>query len=594
MEEKNNLNVKDNINNDNENKNNTNTNNDNNVSKEKEENNKSVPPMYVFALGGLGEVGKNMYIVEQGNEVWIIDSGIKFSSEISVEGVIPSFDWLEKNKSRIKGLIITHGHEDHIGSIPHLLNKIKIPKIYAGRIAANLIWNKVNERLSLKPKIQIINNKSKIQTLNFKIEFFNVNHSIPDCLGVVLHSKNGTVVNTADFKFDFSPVGARADLFKMAELGKNGVTLLLSDSTNAQTKDFSLSESTVSEKIDEIVVKAKGRVITATFASNVFRVREIIKIALKYNRKIAVFGYSMDKIVKISRKIKYVNAEDNLFLNSKEVKNYDDDKLLILSTGTQGEELAALSKMAKGIHKDVKLRKEDTVVFASSAIPGNYASVEQITNKLIKLGCTVFNNKNYPGVHASGHGGEQEQLLMLNLLRPNYFFPVHGETAMQIQHAKNAIKSKVVKEENIFIMSNGEKLKVENGVVKKSNKISVENIYVDDTNLSGQSFKVINDRNTMSENGIIIVSVGINSKKNKIVLKPEITSKGVIHESSNKKIFNRTKQIVENKINSYYAKSNKITFGGLKNTIKLTTEKIFFEEININPIVIPVILNIES
>lgn len=553
---------------------------------------KDVPPTYIFALGGLGEVGKNMYVIEQGNEVWIIDAGIKFSAEISIEGVIPSFDWLEKNNNRIKGLIITHGHEDHIGCVPHLLNKVKIPKIYAGRIAANLIWNKMNEKSNIKPKLEIITNRSRINTLNFKIEFFNVNHSIPDCLGVHFTSKNGTIVHTADFKFDFSPVGARADLFKMADYGNKGVTILLSDSTNAQSKDFSLSEATVSEKIDEIVSTAKGRVVIATFASNVFRVREIINIALKNNRKIVVFGYSMDKVVKISRKIKYVNAADDLFLNPKEIKNYDDNKILVISTGTQGEELASLSKMAHKIHKDISLRKEDTIIFASSAIPGNFAAVENVTNKLIKIGCKVYNNKNYPGVHASGHGGLQEQLLMINLLKPLYFFPIHGETAMQIQHGKNAVKSKIVRPENVFILSNGEKLKMENGIVKKSNKISVEDIYVDDTNLDGQSLKVINDRNKMSENGVILINVGINSKKNKVIIKPEIISKGVIHEESNSELFKKVKVVIEKKLLEYYKHNERITFNGIKNTIKLTTERVFFEERNINPIVIPIVLNV--
>ncbi len=560
---------------------------------EKKENKNQQHPMYVYALGGLGEVGKNMYVVEQGNEIWIMDSGIKFSSEVSIEGIIPSFEWLKKNSNRIKGLIITHGHEDHIGSVPHLLNAVKIPKIYAGRIAANLIWNKVHERGLPRPKIEIINNKSNIKTLNFNINFFNVNHSIPDCFGVSFESKHGVVVNTADFKFDLSPVGVRADLFKMSLLGQKGVTLMLSDSTNALSDKFALSESVVSRNIDEIVENVKGRVIVATFASNVYRVRELIKVALKHKRKIAVFGYSMDKIVNISRKIKYINVPDDFIISGKEIKNIDDDKLMILSTGTQGEPTAALSKMATGKHKEIKLKKGDTVIFASSAIPGNFHPVEKVTNLLIKKGCTVINNKNHYGVHASGHGGKQEQLLMFNLIRPEYFFPVHGETVMQIKHAKTAVEAGV-NAKKIFILKNGDRLKVVNGIVSEDGAVPAKNIYVDDTNLTGQSSKVISDRNTMSENGIVITNVVINSKTNSIVIKPEINTFGIFNDIANKEVLEFASESVKNDLENYYKNTSKITFSGLKETIRYSTEKTFFNKKGINPIVIPIILNISE
>ena len=275
------------------------------------EKSKGVPPLFVYALGGLGEVGKNMYVFEQGTEIWIVDSGIKFASDtVTVEGIIPSFEYLEKNKKRIKGLIITHGHEDHIGSVPHLLNVVDIPNIYAGKLSVGLIWNKTRERGLGRPKINVINNKYTIKTLNFEISFFNVNHSIPDCYGVVFKSKHGTVVNTGDFKFDFTPVGNKADLNRMAALGQEGVDLMLSDSTNAGVERFSNSEMDVRETLDELFSECKGRIIVATFASNVYRVREIITTAVKYKKKIAIYGYSMDKVVDIARRIKYINAPD--------------------------------------------------------------------------------------------------------------------------------------------------------------------------------------------------------------------------------------------------------------------------------------------
>ncbi len=551
----------------------------------------NVPPMLVYALGGLGEVGKNMYVFEQGTEIWIVDSGIKFASDtVSVEGIIPSFEYLERNKKRIKGLIITHGHEDHIGSVPHLLNAVDIPNIYAGKIAAGLIWNKVRERGIPKPKINIINNKFKINTLNFDISFFNVNHSIPDCYGVTFKSKHGTVVNTGDFKFDFTPVGTRADLNKMAALGQNGVDLMLSDSTNAGVEKFSNSEMDVREALDELFEEAKGRIIIATFASNVYRVREIITTAVKHNRKIVINGYSMDKVVDIARRIKYINAPDELFMDLRQFKKYDQDDVVIISTGTQGEPNAGISKMADGRHKEVKLKQDDTVIFASSAIPGNYEAVEKVTNKLIKSGVKVIDNKKVPKVHASGHGGNQEQLLMFNLLRPRYFFPVHGETAMQVKHGQTAVKTGVNKK-NVFILSNGQRLKLERGEVSLYDAVPAEDIYVDDTNLRGQSHKIIANREKMSQNGVMSITIAIDSTKNEFIAPPRAEIKGIFHAESNGSILEQVENEVVKDLNSYWNSGEKITFKGIKEVVRTTGERVIFDVRRLSPIVIPVVLN---
>lgn len=554
-------------------------------------NNKGVPPFYVYALGGLGEVGKNMYVFEQGNEIWIVDSGIKFASDtVTVEGIIPSFEYLEKNKNRIKGLIITHGHEDHIGSVPHLLNVVDIPNIYAGKIAAGLIWNKTRERGLGRPKINIINNKYSIKTLNFEINFFNVNHSIPDCYGVVFKSKHGTVVNTGDFKFDLTPVGTKADLNKMAALGQDRVDLMLSDSTNAGVEKFSNSEMDVREALDELFGEAKGRLIVATFASNVYRVREIISMAVKHKRKIVINGYSMDKVVDIARRIKYINAPEDIFMDLRQFKKYDGDDVVIISTGTQGEPNAGISKMADGRHKEVKLKKGDTVIFASSAIPGNYEAVEKVTNMLIKSGVNVINNKKVPNVHASGHGGNQEQLLMFNLLRPRYFFPVHGETAMQVRHGKTAVKTGVNKN-NVFILSNGQRLVMENGEVKLADSVPAEDIYVDDTNLRGQSNKVIANRTKMSQNGILTITVAIDSKKNKILAAPKAEVIGVFHKESNGAIIEQVEEEVVKDLNNYWNSDEKTTFKGIKEVIRNTGERVIFDIRRLSPIVVAIVLN---
>lgn len=520
-----------------------------------------------------------------------MDSGIKFSSDkISIEGIIPSFDYLIKNQKRIKGLIITHGHEDHIGSIPHLLNVVDIPNIYAGKIAIGLILNKIRERGIKRPKINVINNKYYIRTLNFEISFFNVNHSIPDCYGVVFKSKHGVLVNTGDFKFDLTPVGTKADLHKMSTLGQNGVDLMLSDSTNAGVEKFSNSEMDVKDALNEIVGETKGKIIVATFASNIYRVREIINVAVKHKRKVVVNGYSMDKVVDIARRIKYINVPEDLFMTLKEFKRYEGDDVLIVSTGTQGEPNAGISKMANGKHKEIKLKNGDTVIFASSAIPGNYEAVEVITNKLNKLNVNVINNKTVPLVHASGHGGRQEQLLMFNLIKPKYFFPVHGETAMQVKHGQTAVRTGVNKN-NVFILSNGQRLKLENKAVTLSSSVHAENIYIDDTNLKGQSFKVIENRDKMAENGIVTISIGINSKENVLLTKAKVETIGTFHKESNKKIIQEIEETIVKELNDYYKSDQKISFLGIKEIIKNVGERIMFDKKRINPIVIPIVLN---
>lgn len=557
---------------------------------EKTKKTSNVPPMYVYALGGLGEVGKNMYVVEQGNEIWIMDAGIKFAKEISVDGIIPSFNHLVKHQNKIRGLIVTHGHEDHIGAIPHLLNAIKIPKVYAGRIATKLINRKLAEKGVARQKIEIINNKSTIKTLNFFISFFNVNHSIPDCYGIVFKSKHGTVINTADFKFDLTPVGTRADLHKMANLGQEGVTLMLSDSTNALTDTFSLSESTVKENLNNLIKNAKGRIIIATFASNVYRVREIINLALKHNRKIGIFGYSMEKVIRIAKNIKYINANDEMFIEQKKIKDYKNEEILMVSTGTQGEPLSALSKMADGIDQNIKLHKGDTVIFASSAIPGNYEPVEKIINKLVKLKVSVITNQTNPGVHASGHGGKQEQLLMFNLLKPQFFMPVHGETVMLVKHGKIAMETGIPKK-NIFIKANGGRIMVQNGIVTDAGYVYARDIYVDETSLTGQSQKVISDRNQMSKNGVVIVAVGIDSKKNQIIISPEVESKGTTTVKKHGELFNKISHSVETNLENYYNSDEKISFAKIKEIIINTTEEEIFKTKKIKPIVVPIVLN---
>ena len=555
-------------------------------------NKKKSPPVFVYALGGLGEVGKNSYVIESGHEIWIIDAGIKFARDIvTIDGIIPSFDHLKKYKDRIKGLIVTHGHEDHIGAIPHLIDAVGVNHIFCGRLTAGLISNKLRERGVRKPRFTVINNKWTYKSRNFLVEAFNVNHSIPDAFGISFKTDHGTVVTTGDFKFDMTPVGAKADIPKMAKLGNKGVSLLLSDSTSSLVNDYSISEKEVSKAVDYEIRTAKGRVIVATFASNVNRVREIINAAIKNNKRVAIFGWSMEKVVKISQRIKYINLPDNFFVEGKELKRSTDTDIVIICTGTQGEPNAALSKISRGVHKEVKIRHDDKIVFASSAIPGNWEGVERVTNSLLKQGCSIVDRSVNPKIHASGHASKIELEWMIDLFKPDYFFPIHGETKMLVEHKKIGVAAGI-KEENIFILNNGGRLRLENGIVTKDGGVHAEDIFVDETSLSGQSHKVIQDRLVMSKNGMVTITVGVDAKENKIIINPKFSSKGIMRERNNAKLISLVENEVLIALQKFYKETQKITYSALKSTIKIAVEQVIFEHKKINPIVTPIIMTL--
>ena len=412
----------------------------------------------VYALGGLNEIGKNMYCVEHDNEIIIIDAGVKFAEEglPGIDYVIPDYSYLKRNENKIRGLLITHGHEDHIGGIPFLLQVVKIPFIYASPLACAMITRKLEEkRLTNATHLIRIDDEYQIKTKYFNIGFFKTNHSIPESLGIIINSPNGRIVSTGDFKFDLTPVGDPADFQKMSFLGETGVTLLLSDSTNAEVPTFSKSEKQVAYAVQEEFRKTEGRLIVATFASNVHRVQQIVEAAVKFNRKILVFGRSMENNIQVSRQMGYIKAPDSFFISNNEAKKLPDNEILILCTGSQGEALAALSRIANGTHKFVKIKPGDTVVFSSSPIPGNASSINVVVNRLFRAGAKVLVNTAFNNLHTSGHASQEEQKLMLLLTKPKYFFPVHGEYRMLKIHAELSQEVGVPKE-NTFVLSNGD------------------------------------------------------------------------------------------------------------------------------------------
>ena len=546
----------------------------------------------VYALGGLGEVGKNMYCYEHDDEIIIVDAGVKFPDDelLGVDYVIPDYTHLIKNKDKIQALIITHGHEDHIGGIPFFLLSCPVKKIYAPRFAKALIEKKLQERRRLaNTQVIEIDENSSIQTNYFRIGFFNTVHSIPDSLGVLINTPNGRIVETGDFKFDLTPVGTNSDYQKMAYIGAAGVTLLMSDSTNSEVDGFSISEKQVASAINDVMKKTSNRIIISTFASNVNRLAQIIKSAYECGRKVCVIGRSMENVVEIGMQMKTIDVPEETFVSQEIVNQYPPEKLCIVCTGSQGEALAALSRIAGGNHKYVKIIPGDTVVFSSSAIPGNALNIGGIVNQLVRNGAKVLVNSTLSSLHTTGHASKEEQKLMLQLIKPKYFMPMHGEYKMLKLHADSAIETGIPKE-NCFICANGDALVLHEGEVYRSNtRIQTDAIYVDGNDISGLSTSVINDRKILADNGLVAVIVCIDSRSNKILCKPGIVSRGFVYLKDAQKLIKEAETLVYDALRNEM--KQKVTFGDLKNCIRNTLEPFLYEKTHHNPIVIPVILN---
>lgn len=545
----------------------------------------------VFALGGLGEVGKNMYCIEHDNELIIIDAGVKFAEEglPGIDYIIPDYTYLVRNQKKIKALLITHGHEDHIGGIPFLLQAVTIPFIYASPLASALIKRKLEERrLTKATKIIEINDSSRVQTKFFNIGFFKTNHSIPESLGIIINTPNGRVVTTGDFKFDLTPVGEPADFQKMSFLGTTGVTLLMSDSTNAEIPTFSLSEKVIANSIQNEFRKADGRIIVATFASNVDRVQQIVQAAVKFDRRILVFGRSMENVIQTSRKLGHIKCPDKYFIRNDDAKKFKDNQILILCTGSQGEPLAALSRIAAGTHKFIHIKPTDTIIFSSSPIPGNATSINRVVNKLFRLGAKVLVHSPLNSLHTSGHASQEEQKLMLLLTSPKYFFPVHGEYRMLKIHSELAQDVGVPKE-NTFVLSNGDVIILKDGEARLGNRVHADDIYVDGNDITGLSTAVLRDRQILSEDGMVSILISMDSRAGKLLAKPVIISRGFVYMKDSYQLIKEAEHLVQDALTKLLM--NKTTFGEIKNTIRDTLSPYFYRKTKRNPMIIPVIMN---
>ena len=546
----------------------------------------------VFALGGLGEVGKNMYCVMHNDEIIIVDSGVMFPEEelLGIDYVIPDYSYLKQNEEKIKALLITHGHEDHIGGIPFLLQRVNIPKIYAPYQAKELIDKKLLEK-NIKKKIIVYNEETKIKTKHFSIEFFRTTHSIPDSHGISITTPNGVIVMTGDFKFDLTPIGPVADIHKMARIGSNKVKLLMSDSTNALVEGTSLSESIVDENLNEIFATNKGsRIIIATFASNVYRLKHIIETCKKFNRKVVLFGRSMDTSVDIAIKCGYIK-DKNIIISSEVANTMKPCEVCLLCTGSQGEPLAALSRIADGSHRQIKLIPNDIVIFSSSPIPGNAASVGKTINKLYLKGVKVYTNST-TDIHSSGHANQEELKLMLRLIEPEYFAPYHGEYRMLKSHCDLAIECGIPKEKT-FILENGDVLSITKSGIKKAGKIPSGEIYVDGSRIGDVGSVVINDRKLMSNNGILVVIANIDIENKKLLATPSITTRGYILVNENEELINKVQRKAEFIIKRELSKKI-FSFNEIKSDLITELMPILDSETGRVPIILPIIMDIKN
>ncbi|MDY0210158.1 MAG: ribonuclease J [Acholeplasma sp.] len=494
----------------------------------------------IFALGGLGEVGKNTYVYEIEDKIFLVDAGILFpdNSLLGIDYVIPDYSYLVENQERIVGLFITHGHEDHIGGIPYLLRQVKIPKIYAAGIAVDFIEHKLLEARDIK-KPRIIEYKSH-HTYSFgstEISFVRLNHSIPDMFGIAFKTKQGVLFHTGDFKIDYTPVGPAAEYEKLAHLGNEGVLCLMSDSTNAERDGLTPSERTVGTAISEIFSKLSGRIIIATFASNMYRMQQIVEASYKNGRKLAVFGRSMERAMEIGQQTGYVRAPKGTIVSGDQINQYKADEVTILCTGSQGEPLAALSRIANGTHRQIKTQPGDTVIFSSSPIPGNQESVNRTIDQLYRRDVNVIINGPVADTHTSGHGNKPDLQLMLSLIRPKFFIPIHGEHRM-LKHHKEIAVELGVERDNILIMDNGDVAAVNATQIRHAGKVQAGDIYIDGTGIGDIGSAIIKERKMLSEDGLLSIILTLDPVGKKLLTEPTVISRGFIYMKGNEAITN--------------------------------------------------------
>ena len=545
-------------------------------------------PTKIWALGGIDEIGKNMYCFQQGEEIFIVDCGIKFADEDlpGVGGIICPFDSLVEKKDRVKGLIITHAHEDHIGGIPYLLMTMDIPKIYGSQLAIEFIKKRLKEFPNIKfNNYEIINDSTVIKTNEFKIEFYRVCHSIPDAFGIYLETKNARIVESGDYKFDFGASGDEFDILKAAEIGRRDVDVLLCESTNAETPGFGASEKYVIEELRGLIEYAPGRVFVSTFASNLQRIEEIIQLGLKMNRKICLFGRSMNANVQIALNLGLLNVSKEQIIDSADLNKYPDNEIMILCTGSQGEEMAALNQMAIGRNQRVVFKKTDTVILSSNPIPGNFESVENLINKLYIAGVNVCVNTKESKIHSSGHATQVEQQLLIKLINPQYIIPIHGEFKMLRALRQNAIDAGV-HPDNIVQISRGQVVEVlDHKIISTEKFVDIFDVYVNNGKIDYDSTSTLKYRKVLSKDGVVNVTLVLNYKTMQFLMQPTITTKGTFFVKDSQALLGKIAYAIKDKLNAFLKRSKFINNNYIRKMVSSTVQFYVWSNKRKNPIV---------
>ena len=544
----------------------------------------------IIALGGLDEIGKNITVFEYEDEIVLVDCGLEFPEDdmLGVDLVIPDVTYLIKNKDKIKGLVITHGHEDHIGAIPYVLKQVNMP-IYATRLTVKLIEHKLEEHhIRNQVKVNVVNQGETVNFGKMQVEFIRSSHSIPDAVMLAIHTPVGTVIHTGDFKVDYTPIdGQEMDLGRIAELGNRGVLALLSDSTNAERKGFTMSEKSIGPVFDNLFEGCKKRIVVATFASNVHRVQQIVNSAVKFGRKIAVSGRSMINMIEAARELNYIDAPDDLFIDIDMIKNYTDEQLVIITTGSQGETMSALTRMANGEHKKVTITGNDLVIISANPIPGNEKSVSKVIDQLMKIGAEVVYST-LADVHVSGHACQEEQKLIMALVRPKYFLPVHGEYRQLMAHRDTAIEMGIPKD-NIFITGNGRVLELNENEAKFNGTVPSGRVMVDGLGVGDVGNIVLRDRQHLSQDGLIVIVMTMDNQTGEIVAGPDVISRGFVYVRESENLMEDVKSFIREEIHEL--ENNHIRdWSTIKSTLKDDVRDFVFDRTKRNPMILPIIM----
>ena len=552
---------------------------------------KNTNKIKVMALGGLNEIGKNMTVIEYKDEIIVIDAGMSFPDDemLGVDVVIPDISYLIKNKDKIKGIFITHGHEDHIGALPYILKKINIP-IYGAKLSIGLIQVKLKEHKINNAKLNVVSPRDIIKLSHMEVEFIKNNHSIPDACSIAVHTDQGIIYHTGDFKIDLTPIdGEVMDIHRICELSKKGVLLLLADSTNAEQPGSTMSEKTVGAGLDDLFRKASNsRIIVATFASNIHRLQQIINTAEKFNRKVAVSGRSMVNVVAVATELGYLNIPDNMLIDLNDISKYEDNEVVLITTGSQGEPMSALARMASAEHKKVEIKRGDLIIISAHPIPGNEKLISKVINSLFEKGAEVVYDES--DIHVSGHAKQEELKLMHRLVRPKFFMPAHGEYRMLKIHAELA-EELGMPSQNIFVNKTGDVLEIDRNSAKVTGTIPTGNVLVDGLGVGDVGNIVLRDRQHLSQDGLMIVVVTISKEDGRVLAGPDIISRGFVYVRESEDLMDGAKNVIKDVLRDCEDRNIK-EWAYLKNNIKENLKEYLYQKTKRNPMILPIIMEV--